>query len=321
MRWRVLGKQILPSRGTLILLWVALGVLFFGSVCALTAAFSRQLDDPIGMALAMLGAGVLPLCALLALVGAIREKGNAPRALLWLLAWGAFCVGAALICLGIARDPEAGLESGALCYTCTCAPFSLVFFIPAGRFVLKAWPDLRRAVADERERKAIELVELRGEISLSEVGDALELNDERSASLVQALVQAGRLAGELDAAQGKVYSTAHLHQRQERLLAIVRAHGRISLDELGRELGVPRETLKSWIYELVRGDREYSRAFTGAINWSAGMLYSAEAQQLRDHGRCPHCGGELALAGVGVVSCQYCGAEVFLQHRDENGRN
>jgi DNA-directed RNA polymerase subunit RPC12/RpoP len=63
------------------------------------------------------------------------------------------------------------------------------------------------------------------------------------------------------------------------------------------------------------------------------MLYSAEAQQLNGpvmlaqagiqalaYARCPHCGGELALAGVGVVSCRFCGAEVFLQRHNENGR-
>jgi DNA-directed RNA polymerase subunit RPC12/RpoP len=328
MRWRVIAKQLVPSRGTLILLWLALGVLFFGSICALTAGLSRQVDDPIGVALAILGAGVLPVCALVAVVGAIREKGSAARALLWLLAWASIGGSGGLISLGIARDPDVGLESAALCYTCTCAPASLVFFIPAGRMLLKAWPELKRALAAERERAAIELVEQRGEIGLGELGAALDLDAARTLSLVQASVQTGRLAAEIDTAQSKVYATAHLHRQQERLLGIVGAHGRISLDELGRELGVPRETLKAWIYELVRRGR-----FAGALNWSAGMLYSAEAQQLNGpvmlaqagiqalaYARCPHCGGELALAGVGVVSCQYCGAEVFLQRHNENGR-
>jgi len=314
MRWRVLGKQILPSRGTLVLLWIALGVLFFGSLFALVAGLSRQLEDPVSMALAILGAGALPACALLTMVGAVREKRSASRAILWLLAWGTFCVSAGLVCLGIARDPDVGLESGALCYTCTCAPFSLILFIPAGRFIFKALPELRQALADERERKAVELAELRGEVNLSELSVALELDAEHTTALVHKLITDKRLIGELDAAQSKVYTLARLQQHQERLLAIVHAHGRISLEELGRELGVPRETLKNWIYELVRHSR-----FVGALNWSAGVLYSAEASQLLDGARCPHCGGELTLAGVGVIGCQYCGAEIFLPH-DQLGR-
>jgi DNA-directed RNA polymerase subunit RPC12/RpoP len=27
---------------------------------------------------------------------------------------------------------------------------------------------------------------------------------------------------------------------------------------------------------------------------------------------CPNCGGELELAGKGLITCPYCGAEIFL---------
>ncbi|MDF2757766.1 MAG: hypothetical protein K0S99_398, partial [Thermomicrobiales bacterium] len=27
---------------------------------------------------------------------------------------------------------------------------------------------------------------------------------------------------------------------------------------------------------------------------------------------CPNCGGELVLAGKGLIKCPYCGAEIFL---------
>lgn len=55
-----------------------------------------------------------------------------------------------------------------------------------------------------------------------------------------------------------------------------------------------------------------SRCFSGYINWDEGILYSAEAAALREAGRCPNCGGALALAGRGVIRCPHCGTEIFL---------
>ena len=92
-----------------------------------------------------------------------------------------------------------------------------------------------------------------------------------------------------------------------RLPGVIRARGQIQVDQLAAELRVPLELLKEWIYQLVQTNK-----FTGHINWDEGALYSAEAGQLREAGRCAHCGGELALAGKVVIHCQYCGAEIFL---------
>jgi DNA-directed RNA polymerase subunit RPC12/RpoP len=33
---------------------------------------------------------------------------------------------------------------------------------------------------------------------------------------------------------------------------------------------------------------------------------------MRGQNRCPNCGGEVELAGKGVIKCPYCGAEIFL---------
>jgi tRNA(Ile2) C34 agmatinyltransferase TiaS len=52
--------------------------------------------------------------------------------------------------------------------------------------------------------------------------------------------------------------------------------------------------------------------FSGYVNWDDGVLYSAEAANLRDLERCKYCGGELKLVGKGVISCPFCGTEYFL---------
>jgi tRNA(Ile2) C34 agmatinyltransferase TiaS len=42
------------------------------------------------------------------------------------------------------------------------------------------------------------------------------------------------------------------------------------------------------------------------------VLYSAEVSALRGTTRCKHCGGEVTLAGKGVIKCPFCGTEYFL---------
>ena len=51
--------------------------------------------------------------------------------------------------------------------------------------------------------------------------------------------------------------------------------------------------------------------FTGYVNWKDGVLYSVEASNLTVN-RCPNCGGEHAFAVKGVITCQYCGSDIFL---------
>jgi tRNA(Ile2) C34 agmatinyltransferase TiaS len=52
--------------------------------------------------------------------------------------------------------------------------------------------------------------------------------------------------------------------------------------------------------------------FAGYVNWDEGMLYSRQASELRQLSQCENCGGQLELAGKGVIRCPYCGTEYFL---------
>lgn len=92
-----------------------------------------------------------------------------------------------------------------------------------------------------------------------------------------------------------------------RVLDAVTTRGQVALNDLAVELQVPRDQLKHWIYRLVG-----LGVFTGYVNWDDGLLYSTDAAHLRDSTSCKKCGGEVQLAGKGVIRCPYCGTEYFL---------
>ncbi|MBI3362879.1 MAG: hypothetical protein HY023_17390 [Chloroflexi bacterium] len=114
------------------------------------------------------------------------------------------------------------------------------------------------------------------------------------------LVQGGR-----EAAEAKRDQEAGVKQR--RLLDMVKTRGQVPISDLVFELKSTRTEIQQWVHDLVG-----MGIFSGYVNWDEGILYSAEASQLRNLTRCKHCGGEVQLAGKGVVRCGYCGTEYFL---------
>lgn len=96
-------------------------------------------------------------------------------------------------------------------------------------------------------------------------------------------------------------------EKEQELLGMIRTQGQISIPEAAIALDVDRSQIESWIYDLV--DKEL---FAGYVNWDDRMLYSRDASQMRSMNKCPNCGGEVELAGKGVVKCPYCGVEIFL---------
>lgn len=96
-------------------------------------------------------------------------------------------------------------------------------------------------------------------------------------------------------------------EREKQVLNRVLTQGQVRISDIALEMNVTREQVETWVRDLVG-----KGLFSGAINWRDGILYSREASQLKADRKCPNCGGQVELAGKGVVVCPYCGAEVFL---------
>ncbi len=96
--------------------------------------------------------------------------------------------------------------------------------------------------------------------------------------------------------------------RQERkLLNMVKTQGQVEISDAVFELNSTRDQVHQMLYSLVG-----KGLFSGYIDWDDGTLFSEQASQLRDLEACRNCGGQLDLAGKGVIKCPFCGTEYFL---------
>ncbi len=96
-------------------------------------------------------------------------------------------------------------------------------------------------------------------------------------------------------------------KRQRTILSAVQAKGQISVAEAALETNSTADIVRADIYDLVG-----KGLFSGYIDWDGGILYSKQAREMRAGGVCPNCGGQLELAGKGVIKCPSCGTDIFL---------
>ena len=106
---------------------------------------------------------------------------------------------------------------------------------------------------------------------------------------------------------GKEEEVESVMRKQRELLDIVKSRGQVGVSDLALEMKSSVDEVKAMVHELVG-----LQVFSGYVNWQEGVLYSSEASKLRELTKCKNCGGEITLAGKGVVVCRFCGTEYFL---------
>ena len=94
-------------------------------------------------------------------------------------------------------------------------------------------------------------------------------------------------------------------RREKEILSMIEAKGRVKISEICLDLQLDRPAVEGLLRDLVG-----KGLFTGSINWQEGLLVSAEAKALGER-RCPNCGGDLQIAGKGMVRCSFCGSEIY----------
>jgi hypothetical protein len=94
---------------------------------------------------------------------------------------------------------------------------------------------------------------------------------------------------------------------QRKILDMVKTRGKVNVSDVVVELQSSLPAVQDMVYKLVG-----MGVFSGYVNWDEGTLYSAEASELRGIEQCKNCGGNLTLAGKGIIKCPFCGTEYFL---------
>ncbi|MBF6614182.1 MAG: hypothetical protein IVW55_13735 [Chloroflexi bacterium] len=112
--------------------------------------------------------------------------------------------------------------------------------------------------------------------------------------------------------QGRSEALQFAGVEQEKLiLNMVQTQGTVQISSVALETNMPLDKVKAAIYDLVG-----KGLFSGYIDWRQGRLVSEDAaaitQSVIVNGKCPNCGAPLEVGGKGVITCPYCGAEIFI---------
>ncbi|MBN1430507.1 MAG: hypothetical protein JXB07_19205 [Anaerolineae bacterium] len=300
-------KHFIPSGYPLVAVILAIMIAVAGIVVAILYGLFQQ-TLATGKAFAMFGLFFLGFAALIIDIGAWIEKRAAPRltmgcgaVLMMMVSWGVFI--ASLYWFPIEEE----INDAILGVTCLALPFLFIFAVPALLALPRVQKDVQAFAQQGQEQRVVEILSSRGIATFAELSGALGISEDDVDGLLRDLMQEGKIEGVREIEHKRFYTRTKFDEKQLLLLGMIAAQGQIKVEDAAVELGAPVGLLKTWIYNLVQEGK-----FTGYINWDKGVLYSANAEKLREGERCPHCGGTLKTAGKGTIQCHHCGTEIFI---------
>ncbi len=298
--WRKVGAYFMPPAAALTLLW---GAFFAFAVFSLLVGVVSLANGDLNIALALMSCLGLPGLAGLVFIAILLPMRSGLRAALF--AMMTMILTLAMSGQVLAMAETKGIDPASI--ACCLAPLLLTTIIPGLVFTRKALPEVHQVLRAARAQRVVEIVHAHGDPTLAGLAVELKLSEAQAASLVEELQQSGALMGSLDREMNRFYSAACLAEKQRRLLAMIQAHGKLSLEEAAAGLKVSPRQIHTWIYGLVQRGQ-----FHGCVDWEKQVVYALEANRQQAAERCPQCGGELDVAGQGLIHCRHCGVEIFL---------
>lgn len=283
--------------------------MLFGSglLISIIALFDPEGGIEVGSGLMLLF--FLPLTLLLLFLASIVSRRAGPRfalgALVILLAF----IEAISLSVAVTQASGQGLAVMCLVSMVLCAPVLFLGGVPVFLALPGLPKEIEAAIFAERCDRAFDFLLRQNQVvSYETLSTHLRAPETEIDRILVALLDSNRIQGERRPEYRLFFPRFALEKILEQIPTIVELRGQISFDDLGRELQVPAELVQEWVTRLMGEER-----FPGYVHWEEKTLYSEDAQALYEIGRCPKCGGELRLAGKGVIHCTYCGYDIFLK--------
>lgn len=96
-------------------------------------------------------------------------------------------------------------------------------------------------------------------------------------------------------------------EKLRKLLDFIKSRGEVKVADAIIEMQADFGSIKEMLYQL-----EGLGVFSGYVNWDDGVIFSAEASELKSISECKNCGGSVSFVGKGVQKCPNCGTEYFV---------
>ena len=306
-------RLFIPSSWPLLLSWAALGLLVAGSALSTASGLSERQKFLDNFSVLM-GIFVFPGIALLLEIGAWLEKQPPARFALGIGAALSIGIAGAFTStsMALAEEPvNPGLSS-----LCCTLPAIFLMAAPAVVALVKLPAILNNARQAEWEKQINDYIRRHnGCAAVDQMSVELGIPSGNITQILTTLLDTQKIPGVLELKYNRFYTIPALAEKRNTLLGMIKAHGELAIDQLAGELDAPLELVKEWIYYLVDNEQ-----FSGYINWQDGILYSLEGGQTAGS-KCPKCGGELKLAGKGIIHCKFCGTEIFQQKSSSQQSN
>lgn len=300
--WRVLAA-FTPSAWSTTLALVGLSSLLpaAGIAVFLVVVSPREQAglDEVFMASLLLGMFGFPPAALGMTASAVAAGRSGARAVLLALAAGLVFAGATSCGVSGEIPSEAARGTAFLTFAIPYGFPGVLLGLTAGVSLAMTPGRLRRAVDDERDRRAIELLLMGGTLPLEDLERGLGTDAAGAREVLERLREAGRLQTRVD--RGRVGTAERIGRRHALLLAEIERRGEVELSQLEDLVREPADVLRGWL-----GDLTESGVLDAAIE-GATVRFKA----LEPFKACGGCGGPVRAVGGKLGRCGHCGNEAI----------